>query len=444
MEHTIVETVRRGIDPLIGAASDDDPLLTVIGDAAFVLLGEASHGTQEFYRHRAELTKRLIHEKGFTAVAVEADWPDAYRVNRYVRGQGNDRTALEALGGFTRFPRWMWRNAEVFRFVEWLRAYNDDQPRQGDKVGLYGLDLYSLHASIEAILRYLDGIDVEAADRARSRYACFDHYGEDVQAYGYSAGFGLGQSCEDEVVDQLKELRRHAEDYLRRDGFVAEDEFFFAEQNARLVANAERYYRTMFHGHVESWNLRDRHMAETLDSLASHFRRQGRPAKIVVWEHNSHLGDARATQMHQEGEFNVGQLVRERHGRGAVLIGFTTYSGTVTAASAWGKPAERKIVRPALADSYEAILHRVGTANFTLTWHKHAPVEEVLSKERLERAIGVVYLPETERVSHYFSACLPKQFDAIVHYDRTQAVVPLDHDPGWGESDAPDTFPSGV
>jgi erythromycin esterase-like protein len=296
---------------------------------------------------------------------------------------------------------------------------------------------------MEAVLGYLDRIDPESARRARSRYACFDHYGEDTQSYGYAAGFGLTKTCEDEVIAQLQDMHRRGEEYLRRDGFVAEDEFFFAEQNARLVRNAERYYRSMFQGRVSSWNVRDHHMAETLNALMAHFsRRQARP-KIVVWEHNSHLGDARATQMGESGELNVGQLVRERYDREAVLIGFSTYRGTVTAASDWDGPIERKVVQPALADSYEALFHQVGIPRFLLAW-KEMRVVEALRDRRLERAIGVIYLPKTERISHYFYASLPAQFDAVLHFDETHAVEPLDQLSGWPTDDAPETYPTGV
>jgi len=416
--------------------------MDLVGDARVVLLGEATHGTREFYRARAHITRRLIQDKGFTAVAVEADWPDAYRVNRYVLGRSRDADGVAALGDFKRFPIWMWRNREVLNFVTWLRAHNDGQPA-ASKVGFYGLDLYSLHASMEAVLGYLEGIDPESARRARSRYACFDHYGEDTQSYGYAAGFGLTKTCEDEVVAQLQDMHRRGAEYLRRDGFVAEDEFFFAEQNARLVKNAERYYRSMFQGRVSSWNVRDQHMAETLNALVAHLSRRHSQAKIVVWEHNSHLGDARATQMGESGELNVGQLVRERYGREAVLIGFSTYRGTVTAASDWDGPIERKVVQPALADSYEALFHQVGIPRFLLTWKDSRVVDE-LRDRRLERAIGVIYLPRTERVSHYFYATLPAQFDAVLHFDETHAVEPLDQLSGWPTDDAPETYPTGV
>src|SRR6267143_1075412 len=368
---------------LEGKTRDYDPLLTLIHEARFCLLGEATHGTHEFYRERAEITKRLIKEKGFTAVAVEADWPDAFRVNRYVRGLGDDRNANEALGGFQRFPTWMWRNTIVLNFVEWLRDYNASLPPNAARVGFYGLDLYSLYTSIESMLNYLNKIDPEAAKRARYRYSCFEHFAEDTQAYGYAANFGITESCERDVIEQLVELRRRAAEYASRDGRVAQDEFFFAEQNARLVLNAERYYRTMFRGRVESWNLRDRHMAETLDALVAHLNSQGQQAKIAVWEHNSHLGDARATYMADHGELNVGQLVRQRYGSEAVLIGFTTYTGTVTAASEWDGPAERKRVRPALANSYEASFHEIDTPNFVLPLSASRQVAVALRGPRL-------------------------------------------------------------
>src|ERR687892_137519 len=360
------KALRRAVRPLTGAPHDYDPLLALIGDARIVLLGEASHGTHEFYRERARITQRLIEEHGFTVVAVEADWPDAYRVNRWVRGTGSDTVAAESLGEFERFPRWMWRNRDVLAFVAWLRDHNDALPPGGPKAGFYGLDLYSLFGSIEAVIRYLDEVDPEAARRARYRYGCFDHFGEDSQAYGYAAEVGMSPTCENEAVHQLQDLQRRAADLSRRDGRIPEDEFFYAERNARLVKNAEEYYRTMFRGRISSWNLRDQHMAETLEALRAHFERQRRPAKVVVWEHNSHIGDARATSMGREGEWNVGQLARERHGADAVLVGFSTYTGTVTAAADWDAPAERKRVRPGLAGSFEALFHSLGGPDLLL------------------------------------------------------------------------------
>lgn len=424
--------------------TDYDPLLESIGDSRFVLLGEASHGTHEFYRERAQITKRLILEKGFDAVAVEADFPDAYRVNRYIRGEGGDADAEEALGSFKRFPQWMWRNADILDLVGWLRAHNDLLPDGEEKVGFYGLDLYSLYTSIEAVLGYLDKVDPEGAGRARTRYACFDHFGEDTQMYGYSTAFGIEESCEQQVVEQLAEMHRRSAEFARMDGRVARDDHFFARQNARLVRNAEEYYRKMYRSDISSWNLRDAHMAETLAELdrfisATH----GRPAKIVVWEHNSHLGDARATEMGRRGEWNVGQLARQKYGRAAYSVGFTTNSGTVTAASNWGTPAERKTVRQALTGSVENLFHATGLDRFLLLMKPGSFAEAALAEPLLERAIGVIYRPDTERQSHYFFARVSRQFDAVIHIDNTRAVEPLERTARWDEGEAPETFPSG-
>jgi len=436
-------TVRDAAHPITGRADDYDLLLELIADAQVVLLGEASHGTHEFYHERARITRRLIEEEGFAAVAVEADWPDAYRVNRWVRGRSDDRDEFEALGDFERFPRWMWRNRDVFEFVDWLHRHNAEQP-EDRRAGFYGLDLYSLFASMQEVIRFLEKVDPEAAARARYRYSCFDAFGEDTQAYGYAAEFGVARSCEDQAVQQLLEVQRGRAGLAERDGRVPEDDLFYTEQNARLVRNAEEYYRTMFRGRVDSWNLRDRHMSETLEALIAHLSRDGRRARVVVWEHNSHIGDARATEMGQMGEWNVGQLTRERMGHEAMLIGFTTYTGTVTAASDWDAPAARKRVRPALSDSFEALFHTVGIPDFLLPLRGNARLADALEEPRLERAIGVIYRPETERASHYFEARLPDQFDALIHMDETRAVEPLDQVAGEVSADAPESFPSGL
>jgi erythromycin esterase-like protein/predicted phosphoribosyltransferase len=438
-----VVLVRESALPLQGSGSAENLILNRASRTRFVLIGEATHGTHEFYRYRAELTKRLIAELGFQAVAVEADWPDAYRINRYVRGEPGDSNAEEALGGFGRFPSWMWRNADVLDFVGWLRAYNDSIPQARDRVGLYGLDLYSLHASASAVIAYLDRVDPEAAKRARDRYGCFDHALDDGQSYGFAAGLGLSETCEQEVLAQLLELRRRGWD--GDGGSVGDEERFNAEQNAFVAKNAEAYYRTMFRGRVSSWNLRDRHMMDTLEALWGHLGR-GRAdlPRIVVWAHNSHLGDARATDMESSGELNLGQLVRERHASDALLIGLTTHSGTVTAASAWGGHAERKSIRPALASSYEGLFHETGIEEFLLPLWQSGPAVEALHAPRLERAIGVVYLPERERLSHYFHADLPRQFDAVIHFDRTREVEPLERESAKAQEEVPETYPSAV
>ena len=437
---TDAELVREVAQPFTGSANDYDVLLDLIGDSRIMLLGEASHGTHEFYFERAATTKRLIAEKGFTLLAIEADWPDASRAHRYVRGTSADANANEALSGFRRFPAWMWRNTVVVEFVEWLRGFSKDVDPKRAPAGFYGMDLYSLHASIHAVLSYLQKVDPDAAKRARVRYSCFDHFSREPQEYGYAATAGATESCEDAVVEQLAELQRKAGEFLSRDGEMAAEELFFAEQNARLVKNAEQYYRSMFRGRASSWNLRDRHMVETIEALVAHLNGSRQP-KAIIWAHNSHLGDARATEMSQHGELNVGQLIREHYGGEAVLIGFSTHHRTVTAASDWGAAAQRKNVRPALEDSYEELFHQTGLPRFWIDLRNAGDKIGVLYGPRLERAVGVIYRPETERLSHYFHARLPKQFDAIIHIDETRAVEPLERTSIWNQGELPETYP---
>ncbi len=424
-----------------------ETLEQLIGDARVVLIGESSHGTHEFYEARAAITKWLIEEKGFGAVAAEADWPDAYRVNRYVRGLGDDKSADEALSGFERFPAWMWRNTVVSDFVDWLRAHNRLHESDGRQAGFYGLDLYSLHRSIGEVIAYLDKIDPKAAARARERYGCFDHTSaDDGQAYGFSAAFGAGPSCETEAIDQLVEIQRNALAYARRDGLLAEDELFYAEQNAQTVRNAEVYYRAMFSGRVTSWNLRDKHMAQTLEALLNHLDRHSDTptARIVLWAHNSHVGDARATEVWADGQLTLGQLARQRYGDDSRLIGFSTYSGTVTAASDWGGVAERKVVRPALNGSIEELLHETGRSSFFVSAAISPEAADPLSAVRLGRAIGVIYRPETERQSHYFHVRPADQFDAMIHIDQTRALEPLEVTSLWIAGETPETYPTGL
>jgi erythromycin esterase-like protein len=440
------DAVRNEAHPLRGSKDDYDKLLDSIGDSQVVLLGEASHGTHEFYQQRADITRRLIQEKGFSVIAIEGDWPDALMINNYVKGSSSDE-AMESLNGFKRFPTWMWRNTVVLEFIQWLRTYNQ-QRTNNNKVGFFGLDLYSLYTSIDATIEYLDKIDPEAAQRARYRYGCFEMFGEDSQAYGYAASFGLSKPCKEQVVNQLIDLHKHALQYESMDGRGALDDYFYAEQNARVVHNAERYYRSMFGSRVSSWNLRDKHMVETLVALEEHYERAGQRFKAVVWAHNSHLGDARATQMGEAGELNVGQLVRERYHGKCFLVGFSTNRGTVTAASNWGAAAERKNVRPGLPNSYEALFHEVGEPidmkNFMVFLRRDSNAVEVLRQERLQRAIGVIYLPKTERLSHYFMARLSDQFDALLHFDETRALEPLEKNSEWNSGEMPETYPTGI
>jgi erythromycin esterase-like protein len=438
--HALSEIARNAQPLSFADISEYDPLLAAIGDARLVLIGEASHGTHDFYRERARITRRLIEEKGFTAVAVEGDWPDVYRVHRFVTSLaeeiGQAEQPLDALSGFRRFPTWMWRNMDVLAFIEWLHKHNMSH---SSSVGFFGLDLYSLYTSSQEVLRYLDKNDRAAAARARFRYSCFDQFGEDSQAYGYSAGFGMTESCEQAVIDQLLEMRRRMESSAHAEETYPE--LFSARENAEVVRNAEHYYRTMFGGRVSSWNLRDGHMADTLDRLLAYL---GPKSKIVVWAHNSHLGDARATEMGRAGEFNLGQLVRERYPGAAFLLGFTTYCGEVTAAANWDESAQRKIVRRALPKSIESLFHETGLGDF-LVFLRDKPIHDALSHPLLERAIGVIYRPETERVSHYFEARLPEQFDAVIHIDRSLALIPLEASVPWHEGEeVPETYPSAV
>lgn len=455
MQESTLKVLRREAVALRNT-HDVDAISDMIGNARVVLLGEATHGTHEFYQVRAEITKRLISEQGFSAVAVEADWPDAMSVNDYLHGKSQfpgseSRAAEQALGEFRRFPQWMWRNADMLELVRWLRRSNADLPA-AEKAGFFGIDLYSLHRSMDAVLRYLEQVDPLAARQAKTRYACFDQFGEDPQQYGYGVRFAMRPDCEKEVVAQLAAMvsgSARAGDSawaaLSADDNIPEDEAFYAEQNARVVQNAESYYRTMFLGRDESWNVRDTHMADTVDALAEFLgKRRGGEAKLVVWAHNSHIGDARATEMGKHRQINLGQLMRERHGNEAFLLGFTTHCGTVTAASDWDSPAEVKQVRPSLDFSYERLFHDVGKERFLLPIRGNEALAQHLRQGRLERAIGVIYLPERERYSHYFYADMSRQFDAVVHIDLTRAVKPLDRFADRVGEDLPETYPSGI
>lgn len=409
------------------------PLFDRYGDRRVVLLGEASHGTSEFYRARAAITRHLIENHGFTIIAVEADWPDAAAINRYVTHQ-SAREFEDA--AFTRFPTWMWRNTVVDGFSHWLRAHNAQVSDPDLQAGFYGLDLYNMRGSIAAVLDYLDEVDPEAAQIARERYGCLTPWQRDPATYGRAVLTQKYRDCEDQVVEQLKTLLGNRLDYEAKDGAT----FLNAAQNARLVKSAERYYRIMYYGGAESWNLRDTHMFETLEHL---LEARGPDAKAIVWAHNSHIGDARATEMGvARGELNIGQLCRERWGDAAALIGFDTHEGTVAAANDWGGKMEVKRVRPSLEGSYERVCHDAGRARFLLDMHRDEELRKALAEERLERFIGVIYRPETELQSHYADASMSRQFDAWVWFDKTCAVTPLA--PDHRLEGAPDTYPFGL
>jgi erythromycin esterase len=436
-----VAAVRGAARPL-ESAGDLTPLLDAIGDARFVLLGEASHGTSEFYSWRAELSKRLIVEKEFSFVGVEGDWPDCYRVNRYVKGLGaSGSSAEEVLHAFVRWPTWMWANREVVSFAEWLRAHNDALPADR-QAGFFGLDVYSLWESMEAVVEYLERIDPGAARAARRANGCFDPYHDDAQDYARATAL-VPTSCEDEVVSMLHTLRAKAPAY-REDG---RDAYFNAEQNALVAQDAELYYRTMVRGGPTSWNVRDHHMVDTLDRLMRH---HGNRAKAIVWEHNTHVGDARFTDMRRAGLVNVGQLVREGHGEraterdGVMLVGFGTHRGTVIAGEEWGAPMQRIRVPEARPGSWEDLLHRAGADDKLLLFDSDQDVGvDPLGAPIEHRAIGVVYDPRNERWGNYVPSVMPRRYDAFLYIDETHALDPL-HMPVLVDGEAPETYPSGV
>ncbi|HET9685244.1 MAG TPA: erythromycin esterase family protein [Gemmatimonadaceae bacterium] len=437
----LVERVQNVSRPL-DSPDDLGPLLEQIGDARFVLLGEASHGTSEFYTWRAELSQRLIREKGFSFIAVEGDWPDCYRVNRYIKGYRDaGTTAQEVLHAFERWPTWMWANREVMALTEWLHEHNHSLPSE-QQVGFYGLDVYSLWESMSAVVDYLERIDPEAARAARRAYSCFDPYYEDVQEYARATAL-VPTSCEDEAVSMLGALRSKAAEY-REDG---RDAYFNAEQNALVARDAERYYRTMVRGGPTSWNVRDHHMVDTLDRLMAH---HGRGAKAIVWEHNTHIGDARYTDMRRAGMVNVGQLVREGHGErpderdGVVLVGFGTHRGTVIAGDEWGAPMRRMRVPEGRVGSWEDILHRAQGRDALLVFDgSDDGGVKGLERPIEHRAIGVVYDPRAERWGNYVPTIVPHRYDAFIYVDESKGVDAL-HMPVHVGGDEPETYPSGM
>jgi erythromycin esterase-like protein len=430
---TLPDLIAEAAEPLPAL---DDPafgrLFDRFADRRVVLLGESSHGTSEFYRARAAVTRHLIDRHGFTIVAVEADWPDAAAVDRYVRHRpkrGNEAPP------FQRFPTWMWRNTDVAAFVDWLRAHNSGKTAEAS-AGFFGLDIYNMQGSIAAVLAYLDNVDPEAARIARERYGCLTPWQKEPSTYGRAVLIEGYRKCEAEVIRQCKELLENRLDYTAKDP----SSFLDAAQNARLIASAERYYRIMYYGGAESWNLRDSHMFETLTHVLD---AHGRNSKAVVWAHNSHIGDARHTEMGVvRGELNVGQLCREKFGDKAALIGIGTHTGTVAAATDWDGDMEVKGVRPSLKDSYERACHDSGVARFLLDLTRDSAARRRLLDPRLERFIGVIYRPDTELMSHYAQASLPQQFDALLWFDETAAVTPLG--PEQAPAGASDTYPFGL
>jgi erythromycin esterase len=422
----------RSIAHSLKGTKDLDPLLDRIGDARCVLLGEASHGTSEYYTWRARISERLIREKGFSFIAVEGDWPDCYEVNRYVKGYpGSGTDARELLRVFDRWPTWMWANEEIADLAEWLHGHNDVLP-EDERVGFYGLDVYSLWDSMEAVMEYLERVDPEALETARRAYKCFEPYGEDVRKYARATAL-VPTSCEDEVVDMLSELSSKLPEY-RGDP----ESRFNAEQNALVTRNAEQYYRAMVGGGSSSWNVRDHHMFETLERLMRH---HGPAAKAIVWEHNTHIGDARFTDMVEASMVNVGQLAREQFGAGdVVLVGFGSHRGSVIAGAEWGVPMRRMQVPPAREGSWEDVLHYAGEEDKLLILTEDG-LDELL-EPRGHRAIGVVYDPAYERYGNYVPTVLPRRYDAFIYFDETRALRPLHVQPS-DDGELPETFPSG-
>ncbi|WP_367606762.1 erythromycin esterase family protein [Legionella sp. W05-934-2] len=444
IDDKLIDLFTHDISPIeITNTSGFEKIIDGIGEARIVLMGEATHGTEDFYQTRIELSKLLIEKKGFHAIALEGDWPSVYQMHRYILGDEKIDNVYTALNRFKRFPTWMWGNTTIPPFLNWLRNYNHTHDSKS-KVGIYGLDLYSLHDSMQAIVEYLDQQKPQLAEKAKSRYACFDHIAMDPQMYGYFVNRHLKRSCIKEVSDQLLEMQYQTLSKIKSDKLMQSEVEFYINQNARLIKNAEEYYRVMFEPRAISWNLRDNHMAQTLSNIISHIETKTNSlAKVIVWAHNSHVGDARATEMNDRGEVNLGQIVREHYDISSYLLGFSTFDGTVLASSDWDCPPTIKKVLPALEASYEALFHKVDIKQFYLNLRSDSHLIDLLKHARLQRAIGVIYIPETERLSHYLFSRLPYQFDGIIHLDNTKALSALSLSGELNDGELPDTYPSG-
>jgi len=420
---TLINTIRNTAYPLSNDPKSYYPLLDRIADAHFVLLGEATHGTSQFYTARAQITSLLIKEKRFNVIAIEADFPEVQPINQFLKSNQIRNSAAESLDGFRRFPVWMWKNKEMLSFIEQLKSINLQKSPES-KVAFYGLDLYSMYLSIEAVISYLDKVDPDAAAMARKRYACFYRYGNDDDSYGQAMNY-VKENCQKQVIEQLLELQKKRNEYLQKNNLQGNEELFYAEQNAKVAKDAEQYYREMFSRRAKTWNLRDLHMADMVEEVSNHIKKINGSAKIVVWAHNSHVGNALATEFSESEELSLGQLVLYRHWGDCYLVGFTTYNGTVAAASQWGAKVEKKTLNPAIDGSYEELFHNTDIKTFLLDFNDLPSDLEAFKQNHLERSVGVVYTPESERVSHYFNARMADQFHAVIHIDSTSAVEPL-------------------
>lgn len=408
--------------------NNEDSLSVIIdniGNSRIVLMGESTHGTYEFYQTRIALTQKLIKEKGFHAIAIEGDWPSAYKIHQYINHINKYSESKRALTGFDKFPQWMWCNTNMVCFIDWLKDYNTNLKKFNNRIGFYGLDLYSLYESIFTIFEFLGKKDSDLLDIALKHYSCFDHACVDPQEYGFLVNERIKKSCIKEVTEQLLQIQQKR--FVEISDNSADDDLSYCiAQNARLIKNAERYYRAMFESRDVTWNIRDRHMAQTLSNLIAHIEtKTDEPAKVIVWAHNSHIGDARATEMSERGEVNLGQIVREQYDISSYLLGFTTYDGVVRAASKWGGVSKDKQIQAGLSGSYEALFHDLNHESFFLNLRSKSHLIELLKSPMLQRAIGVQYLPDTERWSHYFLSRIAYQFDGVIHIDKTKAVVPI-------------------
>lgn len=430
----IIELIKRTSSPLENS-EDLDPLIDYIGDAKYVLLGEASHGTHEYYVWRAKITQRLIQEKGFSFVGVEGDWPDCYRLNRFAKGYLNsEKDVYDVLDKFNRWPTWMWANWEIAAFIDWLKVFNENLPAD-KRIGFYGLDVYSFRESMNSIIQYLEKNDPEALKVAKKAMECFEPYGDNEgQSYARASAL-VPELCEKEVVNLLAEIINKAENY----NSDAEN-VMSTEQNAHIARDAEKYYRAMIKRGPASWNIRDRHMVSTIDRLMKY---HGNDAKTIVWEHNTHIGDARATDMASEGMVNVGQLLREQYSKeGVVAVGFGSYKGSVIAGRNWGDEMRKIKVPEAIEGSWENIFHQACKGENRMLLFDKIKEEQCIAPPIDHRAIGVVYNPEHERFGNYVPSILPKRYDAFIFLDETTALHPIHIEPAGNQ--IPETYPFGM